>query len=118
MVGVCVDGIGVGRTGSAQQGQSFPKGQIRNALRFFPQSGELPCDAYVSLTEAVWQACRLSPTIGAFRDRVQRDDPQRKKIAVVATAHYLVRVMWSMLRHQRTWQERRRSAGVANRVPP
>ncbi|REJ97682.1 MAG: IS110 family transposase [Planctomycetota bacterium] len=57
------------------------------------------------LTEAVWQACRLSPTIGAYRDRVQRDDPQRKKVAVVATAHYLVRVMWSMLRHQRTWQE-------------
>ncbi len=57
------------------------------------------------LTEAVWRACRLSPTIGAFRDRVQRDDPQRKKIAVVATAHYLVRVMWSMLRHQRSWQE-------------
>lgn len=57
------------------------------------------------LTEAVWMACRLSPTIGAYRDRVQRDDPQRKKIAVVATAHYLVRVMWSMLRHQRTWQE-------------
>ena len=57
------------------------------------------------LTEAVWQACRLSPTIGAFRDRVQRDDPQRKKIAVVATAHYLARVMWSMLRHQRSWQE-------------
>ncbi len=39
------------------------------------------------LTEAVWLACRLSPTIGAFRDRVQRGDPQRKKIAVVATAH-------------------------------
>ena len=36
---------------------------------------------------------------------MQRDDPQRKKIAVVATAHYLVRVMWSMLRHQRPWQE-------------
>lgn len=57
------------------------------------------------LTEAVWQACRLSPTIAAFRERVQRNDPQRKKIAVVATAHYLARVMWSMLRHQRPWQE-------------
>jgi len=34
------------------------------------------------LTEAVWLASRLSPTIGAFRDRVQRGDPQRKKIAV------------------------------------
>jgi transposase len=62
------------------------------------------------LTEAVWLACRLSPTIGAYRDRVLRDDPQRKKIAVVATAHYLVRVMWSMLRHQRPWQE---SVGLA-----
>ena len=57
------------------------------------------------LTEAVWMACRLSPTIGAFRDRVQRNDPKRQKIAVVATAHYLVRVMWSMLRHQRSWRE-------------
>jgi hypothetical protein len=57
------------------------------------------------LTEAVWLACRLSPTIGAYRDRVLRDDPQRKKIAVVATTHYLARVMWSMLRNQRPWEE-------------
>jgi transposase len=62
------------------------------------------------LTEAVWLACRLSPTIGAYRHRVLRDDPGRKKIAVVATAHYLVRVMWSMLRHQEPWRE---SVGVA-----
>ena len=27
-------------------------------------------------------------------DRIERGDPQRKKVAVVATAHYLVRVMW------------------------
>lgn len=57
------------------------------------------------LTEAVWQACRRSPTIRAYRDRIQRDDPQRKKIAVVATAHYLARVMWAMLRDQRPWRE-------------
>jgi len=57
------------------------------------------------LIEAVWLACRLSPTIGAFRDRLQRNDPQRKKIAVVATAHYLARVMWSMLRHQKPRRE-------------
>ena len=29
---------------------------------------------------------------------MQRDDPQRKKIALVATAHYLVRVMWARLK--------------------
>jgi transposase len=57
------------------------------------------------LTEAVWIACRHSPMIAAYRDRVQRKDPQRKKIAIVATAHYLARVMWSMLLRQEPWRE-------------
>ena len=57
------------------------------------------------LTEAVWQGVRRSPTIGAFKDRIQRGDPQRRKIAVVATAHYLIRVMWAMLKHQTQWRE-------------
>jgi len=50
------------------------------------------------VAEAAWQALRRSPTVRAFFERTQRDDPQRKKIALVATAHYLVRVMcrpWS-----------------------
>ena len=58
------------------------------------------------LTEAVWQAVRRSPTVRAYCERVQRGDPQRRKIAVVATAHYLARVMWSMLKHGTLWQER------------
>jgi transposase len=58
------------------------------------------------LTEAVWQGIRRSPTIRAYFERMQRDDPQRKKIALVATAHYLSRVMWSMLLHNRVWEER------------
>ena len=41
------------------------------------------------LAEAAWQARRRSPTVRAFFERAQRDDPQRKKIALVATAHYL-----------------------------
>lgn len=57
------------------------------------------------LTEAVWQAASRSPTVHAFLERVQRGDPARKKIAVVATAHYLIRVMWSMLKHGTLWQE-------------
>jgi transposase len=57
------------------------------------------------LTEAVWQAVRRSPTIRAYLERVQRGEKDRRKIAVVATAHYLVRVMWSMLKHRRLWQE-------------
>jgi transposase len=59
------------------------------------------------VAEAAWQAIRRSPRVRAFFERVQRDDPQRQKIALVATAHYLVRVMWAMLRHGTTWQEER-----------
>src|SRR5262245_725659 len=47
------------------------------------------------LAEAAWQALRRSPTVRAYFERAQRGDPQRKKIALVATAHYLVRVMWA-----------------------
>jgi transposase len=57
------------------------------------------------LTEAVWQAVYRSPTVRAYLERVQRGDPHRRKIAIVATAHYLVRVMWSMLKHETLWQE-------------
>lgn len=58
------------------------------------------------LTEAVWQATRRSPTIKAYLQRIMRDDPQRRKIAIVATAHYLIRVMWSMLKNNTLWKER------------
>jgi transposase len=57
------------------------------------------------LTEAVWQAVRRSPTVRAYFLRVQRDDVRRKKIAVVATAHYLARVMYAMLRNGTIWRE-------------
>lgn len=62
------------------------------------------------VAEAAWQALRRSPTVRSFFESVQRDDPQRKKIALVATAHYLVRVMWAMLRRGTVWQERLASA--------
>ena len=58
------------------------------------------------LTEAVWQAVRRSPTVRAYLERVQRGERDRRKIAIVATAHYLVRVMWSMMKHRTLWQER------------
>ena len=41
----------------------------------------------------------------AYFERAQRGDPQRKKIALVATAHYLVRVMWALLKRGTVWQE-------------
>ncbi len=57
------------------------------------------------LAEAACQARRRSPAVRAYFERVQRGDPQRKKIALVATAHYLVRVMWSLLKHGTEWEE-------------
>ena len=57
------------------------------------------------LCEAAWRSIACSPTVARYNDRIQRGDPERKKIALVATAHYLVRVMHAMLRDNRPWQE-------------
>jgi transposase len=57
------------------------------------------------VAEAAWQAIRRSPTVRAFYERTRREDPQRQKIALVATAHHLVRVMWAMLRQGTAWRE-------------
>jgi len=57
------------------------------------------------LTETDWQGVRRSATIKAYFERIHREDKERKKIAIVATAHYLVRVMWSMLKNGTEWQE-------------
>ena len=57
------------------------------------------------LTEAAWRSVCCSPTVARFHERIMRADPERKKIALVATAHYLVRVMHAMLRDNRPWQE-------------
>ena len=48
--------------------------------------------------EAAWQAIRLSPEIRSFFERITHGQKQRRKIALVATAHWLARVMFAMLR--------------------
>jgi transposase len=57
------------------------------------------------VAEATWQALRRSPTVRAYFERVRRGDLQRTKIASVATAHYLVRVMWALLQRGTVWEE-------------
>ena len=47
---------------------------------------------------------RRDPTIRAFFERVMRGEPDRKKIALVATAHYLCRVMAAILRTGEVWR--------------
>ena len=75
----------------------------KNRLGHITKQG--PATVRRLVTEAAWQAIRRAPEVRGFFERVQRDDPQRKKIAVVATAHYLVRVMHAMLRDGRGWQQ-------------
>ena len=57
------------------------------------------------LTEAAWQGVRRSPTIGRYFNRIGQGDTERKKIALVATAHYIIRAMHAMLRDNRPWSE-------------
>ena len=57
------------------------------------------------LTEAAWRGIKLSARIGQYFERIKQDNPERKKIALVATAHYLARVMHAMLRDNRPWAE-------------
>lgn len=57
------------------------------------------------LTEAAWRATRHSTRIKTFFERVKKDDPDRKKIAVVATGHYLARVMLAMMQSGEVWRE-------------
>jgi len=57
------------------------------------------------LVEASWYAIRRSKKIGAFFDRIVNGDPDRRKIAIVATAHYLARVSLAMLKSGECFDE-------------
>ena len=56
------------------------------------------------LVEAAWQGIRRCPHIRQVYERIMRDDKQRKKIALVATAHYLIRAMLAMLQTGEVWR--------------
>jgi transposase len=75
----------------------------RNRLGHITKDG--PAGARWLLAEAAWQGRRRSVRIRGFFDRVMRGDPARKKIALVATAHHLTRVMAAMLRSGETWRD-------------
>jgi transposase len=91
------------------QGQSGDRNRLGHITR------EGPAVVRQLLAEAAWQAIRRSSTVRAFYERTQREDPQRQKIALAATAHYLVRVMWAMLRRGTVWQESPALAASAGR---
>ena len=74
----------------------------RNRLGHITKQG--PSVVRKMLTEAAWQGIRRSKHIRAYFERVQHDDPERKKKAVTATAHYLLRTMLSMLTTGEVWR--------------
>lgn len=64
-----------------------------------------PATARKYLVEAAWQGVYRSPTIRAYFERIQHGRPERRKIALVATAHYLLRCMHAMLVRNEPWHE-------------
>jgi transposase len=75
----------------------------RNRLGHITRDG--PAVVRKFLCEACWQGVRRSPTLRVYFSRVMRNDPDRKKIALVATAHHLARIMGAMLRTGEVWRE-------------
>lgn len=57
------------------------------------------------LVEAAWQAVRRCPRLQARLERLQRGQPKRKRIAIVAIASHLARAMWAMMCNGEAWRE-------------
>lgn len=68
----------------------------KNRLGRITKTG--PATARRLLVEAAWSASRWCEEAKSFVQRVSHGDPGRKKIATVALAHKLLRMMLSMLR--------------------
>ena len=65
-----------------------------------------PAVARRLIVEASWMAVRRSKTVRAYFERIVGGDPDRRKIAIVATAHYLLRVSLALLQHNECWMEK------------
>lgn len=70
-----------------------------------------PATARKLLVEAAWQGVRRSPTLRGFFERVKGGKKERRGRALVATAHYLVKVMVAMLKSGEEWREKEKPTG-------
>jgi transposase len=68
-------------------------------------TGDGPPTVRKLLCESAWQAVRRSPALRAYFEQVTRGDAGRRKLALVATAHKLARIMAAMLRSGEAWRE-------------
>jgi transposase len=65
---------------------------------------EGPATVRKYLIEAAWQGIHRCTHLKTYFERVAKGDPDNRKLALVATAHYLVRVMWAMLKSGEAWR--------------
>ena len=72
--------------------------------RFGHITREGPATVRKLLCEAGWSCVRFNPKLRSFFEQVMRGDADRKKIALVATAHRLCRIMAAMLRSGEVWR--------------
>jgi len=64
-----------------------------------------PGTARKYLVEAAWQAVRRCPAARERYRRIHKGQPKRRKTALVATAHWLLRCMVAMLRTGEVWRQ-------------
>ena len=64
-----------------------------------------PGTARKYLVQAAWQGLQRSAVIRSYFERICRGQKARRKIALVATAHWLLRCMFAMLRSGEVWRE-------------
>ena len=55
------------------------------------------------ITEAAWQGIRRSQELRARFRQYLHKDKQRRRIAIVAVGHFLLRAMITMLRRNEVW---------------
>jgi len=75
-----------------------------NQQRFGHITREGPATVRRLVVEATWQAIRRDAAVRAYFERIRRGDRERTKIALVATAHHLLRAMLAMLRRGQAWR--------------
>lgn len=56
------------------------------------------------LVEGSWIGLRYNPALKAFYQKVKRNSPKRAKIAIVASARWLLVRLWAMLRDNQPWR--------------
>lgn len=75
----------------------------KNRLGHITREG--PATVRKLVVEATWRVIALNPSVKAFFERIHHGKKDRRKIALVATAHWLLRCMLAMLKTGECWRE-------------